>query len=235
MYLHHRPQELNRPGQEPWRSQRDERPQQKVEITPLKPRAVFYFHLDFDNLSALELGLLLYVLHPSPAFRHKLGLGKPLGLGRIHIEPVGVFCVDRQARYQDEGLFASRYAACWRAAPDEPSRWPATYTREQAATGAPLDVPGLRQGFVDRMHPDIRHALELLGDPTKLRAPVHTPLVEGGDPEDETFQWFVANDTGSGSGQDKILAQQAFLEPLPTATGRLPTLPTHPWAADEVT
>ena len=39
--------------------------------------------VDFDNLSPRELGLLLYALKPAEGFRHKLGMGKPIGLGGV--------------------------------------------------------------------------------------------------------------------------------------------------------
>ena len=43
---------------------------------------VFIFRIRFDNLSRRELSLLLYSLRPAELFRHKLGMGKSIGLAR---------------------------------------------------------------------------------------------------------------------------------------------------------
>jgi hypothetical protein len=80
--------------------------------------------------------------------------------------------------------------------------------------------------------PDIRQALELLGDPSKIQHPVHTPLiagVSGKEMESETYRWFVANDIGSGSRNDRIGPQKKFLEPLNRSSKKVPTLPEHSW------
>ncbi|MDA1166534.1 MAG: TIGR03986 family CRISPR-associated RAMP protein, partial [Planctomycetota bacterium] len=95
---------------EPWRSE-DEDPGslKRKNRTPLVGRGVsFWFHIDFDNLSETELGLLCYALRPTDPFRHKLGLGKPIGLGTVRIDPQGLFLVDRQQRYLTDDLFSDR-------------------------------------------------------------------------------------------------------------------------------
>lgn len=45
-------------------------------------------------------------LRPSPEFRHRLGLGKPLGLGTVEVAIEGVFLIDRVARYTKDPLGA---------------------------------------------------------------------------------------------------------------------------------
>jgi CRISPR-associated protein (TIGR03986 family) len=230
-YLHHRDREINQPGKEPWRSQHIDptdtksRLQQKVKITPLKTGLVFYFHVDFDNLSPQELGLLLYALKPTNEFRHKIGMGKPLGLGCVNIETVGFFSVDRQSRYTADNLFAPRYDEAWVAAGEEQSLWPSPYNLESSARTSSTSVMDLRDTFAREMHPEIKAAIEALGNPKALHAPVHTPLVEGSDPEDETFKWFVENDKRVASRESGV--KPAFLSPLPDPSGQLPVLPTH--------
>ena len=78
---------------------------QKTRIRPLKAGLEFVFDVEFQNLSQNELALLVYSLRPTPEFRHRLGLGKPLGLGTVQIQPVGVFLVDRRSRYKTDDLF----------------------------------------------------------------------------------------------------------------------------------
>jgi hypothetical protein len=51
--------------------------------------------------------------------------------------------------------------------------------------------------FGEGMDPSIHRALALLGDPDRVRAPVHTPQLEGLDGpelERETYKWFEANE-----------------------------------------
>lgn len=47
----------------------------------------FKCRIRFENLSKIELGALLFVLDLPSDCAHKLGMGKPLGLGTIKIRP----------------------------------------------------------------------------------------------------------------------------------------------------
>ncbi len=200
---------------------------QKSLVTPLRKGLTFCFHIDFDNLSRLELGLLCYALRPTQSFRHKLGMGKPIGLGKVFIEPVGLFLVDRHKRYQQTDLFEwyedegfrqwARYHQAWVAS--DPGQWPAAYAREWEARKVgqtPLTFDGFRELFAGKMQPDIKKALKLLGDPSSTnRYPVHTPQKADADVETETYAWFVEN-------QNPAVRQQR-LEPI-TAGTALPPL-----------
>ncbi len=212
-YLHHRSQD----GLTPRRTEDPgEQAQQKVEITPIVQGTEFLFHVDFDNLSEWELGLLCYAVRPTADFRHKLGMGKPIGLGTVEFEPVGLFRVSRDVRYSAEGLFSSRYSQSWLADNEDPSHWPEYYHRERAAAAAGgMDFTALRSVFEDTMDLDIKKAIELLGRSDRLRGPVHTPQVAGQSVESETFQWFVENDRRGA----------AFLKALDRETNALPLLP----------
>jgi hypothetical protein len=76
----------------------------------------------------------------------------------------------------------------------------------------------LRDGYRARMNPQITQAIELIGDPRYVTAPVLPPMLQdqNGEPEKETFQWFVANETGKvDTNTDReIPAQKQFLKPL---------------------
>ncbi len=89
---------------------------QKTRIRPLLPGNAFEFHVDFENLSDAELHLLLTSLRPAVEFRHRIGMGKPLGLGTVRVDVLGVFEVDRSARYGSDSLDSPRYATAWIAA-----------------------------------------------------------------------------------------------------------------------
>ncbi len=188
----------------PWRTKRPkERCKQKVEITPVKDGAVFYFHIDFDNLSDFELGLLLYSLSPSNDFHHKLGMGKPIGLGTVKIEPVGLFTINRKERYSVESvedIFSEerkRYHYGWLKNKGNDLILKELYRQEVQDYNKGLkqiDHVKLRQDFADKTDKEIQKALELLGNPDNIKLKVHYPQLEGKDIENENFKWFMKND-----------------------------------------
>ncbi len=71
-----------------------------TEITPVKPGTEFAGRIRFENLSRVELGALLFVLDLPEGRLHKLGMGKPIGLGSVHIKPA-LHLSDRKKRYEN--------------------------------------------------------------------------------------------------------------------------------------
>lgn len=85
----------------------------KLCVQPIPAQTHFEFRIQFENLSPEELGLLLKALQPESdpnKFVHRLGLGKPLGLGHVLIEPE-LELIDRPQRYQFEHWQTPRYSA----------------------------------------------------------------------------------------------------------------------------
>ncbi len=206
-------------GNEPWKSldaNNHKTKKLKEYVTPVKENTEFYFHIDFNNLSEWELGMLCYALRPTDEFRHKLGMGKSIGLGRVRIDPVSLFLIDREQRYRTTDIFnASRYNDAWI---DEtiqlPSNWYSSEQMEQTLT--PNYWNNLRNAFRETISPNVRNALELLGNPDKVTAVVHTPQVagkEGAKLEQESFKWFVQNEQHN----------YEMLEPLDENSTELPT------------
>jgi CRISPR/Cas system CSM-associated protein Csm3 (group 7 of RAMP superfamily) len=78
---------------------------QNLHIRPLGTGTTFRFSIRFRNLDRDELDLLLFALALEPTMRHKVGLGKPAGLGstRIAVErvttasPLAAFAVEPSA------------------------------------------------------------------------------------------------------------------------------------------
>jgi hypothetical protein len=67
-------------------------------IRPVRPGTVFKGRLRFENLTDVELGALLSVLQLKPSQRHRLGTGKPFGMGSVKIDAT-LHLTDRMARY----------------------------------------------------------------------------------------------------------------------------------------
>ncbi len=72
---------------------------QYTRIRPVKPETEFKFRIRFENLSKEELGALLFALNLPEDCAHKIGMGKPLGLGSVEITPTLVLS-DREKRYK---------------------------------------------------------------------------------------------------------------------------------------
>lgn len=68
-------------------------------IQPLDYRTAFHFRLDFSNLEGDEFAALLFAIALEDSMRHKLGYGKPLGLGTVALMPRALTLIDYNARY----------------------------------------------------------------------------------------------------------------------------------------
>ncbi|MCB9139700.1 MAG: TIGR03986 family CRISPR-associated RAMP protein [Caldilineaceae bacterium] len=94
---------------------RSKRDSQYTQMRPLKEGVCFRFQIRFENLSELELGALLWSIRLPVAaegqrYLHKLGMGKPLGLGSVALD--ASLCLDdRPGRYSR--LFDSEAGAAW--------------------------------------------------------------------------------------------------------------------------
>lgn len=83
-------------------AQTDEKinPKLYTTIQPVKPGTQFRSKIRFENLSDEELGALLFALDLPEGFGHKLGMGKPLGLGSISVIPT-LYLSNIKKRYTD--------------------------------------------------------------------------------------------------------------------------------------
>jgi CRISPR-associated protein (TIGR03986 family) len=227
-YLHHR-------GAGTWKTNAPaERLEQKVQVTPVRPNMGFYFHVDFDNLSERELSLLCYALRPTDQFRHKLGMGKPFGLGTVRIDPVAMLFVSRHDRYQfasDGPLDSQRYHFGSAQEPNEVERLPSRYQRErqwiekhriEGQEIIPFEgwngksFSNLRDEFRSSMNREIRVALERIGDPASVSHPVHYPVQRDQTGELEGFKWFMQNDQLPDTQKQQLTPIRENQTTLPT-------------------
>jgi CRISPR-associated protein (TIGR03986 family) len=85
------------------RNETDGKPDtQHTQFKPVKPEVQFTFRIFFENLSDAELGALCWTLHPvgkaEMTYCHSLGMGKPLGMGAVHLDAT-LYLTDRARRY----------------------------------------------------------------------------------------------------------------------------------------
>ena len=81
-YYHHNPDE---PEQKVTSSSRTRSGDPNESIAIAKAGETFDVRVDFTDLTSAELGLLLYALLLEEGLYHKVGKGKPLGFGTVHI------------------------------------------------------------------------------------------------------------------------------------------------------
>jgi len=72
---------------------------QHTKIKPLKPNNTFTGRIRFENLTNEELGALLFAIELPENCCHKLGMGKPYGLGTVKLSIEKLHIDDRQERY----------------------------------------------------------------------------------------------------------------------------------------
>jgi len=89
-----------------YRHERDTEERKSKQLTgirPIKLGVKFRFRVNFENLSEVELGALLWALDLPAEHAHKLGMAKPLGLGSVRMTPT-LHVHERISRYRS--LFA---------------------------------------------------------------------------------------------------------------------------------
>lgn len=101
---------------------------------------IFFFHIDFDNLSHAELTLLIHALQPDADFHHRIGLGKSLGLGIVTVKICDLFIKDFKQRYSQ--LAATKYHQHKQFIEDNDWFKCPRYISEQKAKQTLQDTPG---------------------------------------------------------------------------------------------
>lgn len=180
---------------------------QKVKITPLKAGQTFDFFIDFENISHQELGLLQASLEPSKNYRHKLGMGKPLGLGSVNVQIQALLLIDRSTRYQVSSLNTLRYSTAWLTEALDPTTQPAhTYHKLK-------DYPWDKT-LVDQ---EACKNIAVSGDPSQLQKelPISYPIAIGQASETEGFTWFAHNTSTKGQPKQQMLGTIKGKLPMP--------------------
>lgn len=149
----------------------------------------FEFTVDFENLAPVELGALLWSLEME-GWHHRLGYGKPLGLGSAKIRVTELHTLDLQERYSGSELDAGR--------------------NDSLATEDAW-VEAFKQAMTERYGDDF----QLLDNVRDLRAllaatpplPVHYPRsTQKPHPDGRNFEWFVGNKrSGRNAGPRLVL------------------------------
>jgi CRISPR/Cas system CSM-associated protein Csm3 (group 7 of RAMP superfamily)/cold shock CspA family protein len=198
----------------------------KSAVRPLRAGVTFRFHVDFDNLTDRELNLLCFALQPSTAFRHKIGMGKGIGLGSIEIVPEAMRIVDRAGRYSADGILAEDTAGDGRQELQDIQRRAQAHRdwlerSDKAALNALLKI--------GETHPFGKTGEER----ARMKPVLWVPLArgafdgwkagdQGGLAEQKSFQWFSNNESWfAATGQ--VAEGPQKLTPIPV-DGQIPRL-----------
>jgi len=145
-----------------------------MKLPTVKAGAKFRFRIYFENLSSEDLGQIYAALRPRPQSRYKLGLGRPLGLGTVRIDRSTKVLVHKIAeRYDPAHLMDSLVAHS-----------------EQVHPLACVLGDAPFRALSDKTYSGV-------GYPRVTRSKGGLPAPSDG--ESKLYEWFVANDTGSGS------------------------------------
>lgn len=72
---------------------------QHTQIKPLRSDLTFEFKVYFENLTEIELGALSWIISLPENHCHKIGMGKPLGMGAILLHDIQLHIEDINYRY----------------------------------------------------------------------------------------------------------------------------------------
>lgn len=81
-------------------------------ILPLDYGSEFHSRVDFTNLEADEFAALLLAITLQSNMRHKIGYGKPIGLGSVQLTPTSLTIVDYTRRYTQRD--SARGVSLWK-------------------------------------------------------------------------------------------------------------------------
>lgn len=76
---------------------------QTMKVLALEPGQTYDLRVRHEGLDPGAYALLLYAMFLEEGLSHKLGWGKPMGLGSVKIEPVAIEEIDLRARYRRGG------------------------------------------------------------------------------------------------------------------------------------
>jgi CRISPR-associated protein (TIGR03986 family) len=184
-------------GKLPWQTHHlTENLKQKVLIRPVSASETFSFTIDFKNLSQAELTALCASVSPSESYEHKLGLGKPIGLGSVKLSVTSVQLVDRQKRYAQTSFEIDTNESLTVINSDNFLKLASSHMRT-----------------FSEAQPTVYKALRLLGEPKHVTLPVHYAQIKGADLEKNSYNWFVQNSRPSADSQ--------FLQPVTDLTDKL--------------
>jgi CRISPR-associated protein (TIGR03986 family) len=163
---------------------------QDAVFTPLiQQNTTLCFDIEFNNLNADELELLLTAIEPDADYKHQIGMAKPYGYGQIKLDIKTISLIDNAKQYQS---FDDTNATLqWMTAdPDSDlsceqhwSKWLKWLKKLKYLSAANPLIDAKTLGFIQKIGNPANYSDHDIGYPTNS---------EDADPS--IFGWFVNND-----------------------------------------
>ncbi len=196
------------------RSTRKEADRQNCTIQdPEGAGAQFKFDVRFEDLQPEELGALLWSLTLGGAALHKMGMGKPLGLGSAEIKVDALRIEDLDTRYTTPDKLGA-------GEPEQTGEYIARFQEAITRLYRPKEasMPGADFAALFHQLEPVADLLALLGK-KEPALPVHYPYSP--DPDSKgSFEWFVGNNRGDGPRLELGLAAEDQGLPLLDKRGK---------------
>lgn len=161
-----------------------------------QPGTTFTFTIEYENLTPVELGALLWSLElreENWVGFHRLGYAKPLGLGSVQIEVTDITICDMQSRY------TSAESTAWMKALDQKTGW-INHFRNTFAEMYGVEFTHL---------PNIEDLMALAAEPPEL--PIHYPRTEQAPILDgKNFEWFMGNKRSGRNAGPRLTLKLAY-------------------------
>jgi CRISPR-associated protein (TIGR03986 family) len=140
----------------------------------LSPGATFQFTLDFENLTPLELGALLWALELPDGMHHRLGYAKPLGFGSVTVKVAKIAIIN----WTDRLTSLDKTAISWLDALHCAKTWQTEFATK------------MKEMYGDS-YATLLNELKALLSESAHNVPIHYPrLEEKPNPEGKNFEWF---------------------------------------------
>jgi CRISPR-associated protein (TIGR03986 family) len=182
-----------------WKTAHPERDlKQKSWVRPVKCGTQFTFQVRFNQLTLLEYQLLCYAIQPAAQYSHRVGYGKPLGLGVVQLQTDRAELMNYSKRYREDRDLLTNSA---------------TWTLDDQT------VADRAQEFA-KLIKDHHKLIVAAGLPQEID--VSYPITQQQQRiETELYRWFVANRHTDGSVQQRLqplddqgLDEKGLIKPL---------------------
>lgn len=172
----------------------DQNSHQNRSIEGAHPAGTTYtFTVEFENLQPVELGALLWALElHDEGFQgyHRIGYGKPLGLGSVAIEVTELALFDQRERYTELGTLADSEADGLLAHNGLIEPMKVHFMAAFFDLYAPVQTHAHNFWELD----NIADLATLLSEPENLDLPIHYPRSHvRRSASDNNYEWFVNN------------------------------------------
>lgn len=149
---------------------------QQVSIKPIDINQTFDFKVDFENLTQAELASLCASINPDDNYEHKIGMGKPIGLGSVKMSITKIELINKQQKYCYAG---------------DSAQTPFKTTVEEKDVKKLIDQ---HMHALKSEEPAVYNAIKIVGNPNKVKHLVHYPQLKDRHLEKELFKYFGKNE-----------------------------------------